>query len=375
MKGKVNFNGFKRFRKVFVITAMIAVLFPWTSAMAAENAQSADAQGDTSPQTITLGFAGDINLSDDWCTMKYMTSNGLDITDCIGSDVIAQTNSYDLFMINNEFTYSTRGSKMKGKAYTFRANLANISMIEALGTDVVLMANNHVYDYGKDAFLDTLDTLSSAGILEVGAGRNISEAMAPVYFDIDGITISYVAASRAEKNIMTPKAGDNSPGILYAYDEAQYLECIKTAKANSDYCVASIHWGTEYSNNADKTQRKLAKEFIDAGADVVIGTHPHVIQGIEYYKDKPIIYSLGNFWFNEKNLYSCLFDVTLEVDSSSLDKKVTLSQVRFTPLKQEGYHTFIQKSSTNRQKCIDFENSISFDATVGSDYIVTNNAS
>ena len=271
-------------------------------------------------------------------------------------------------MLNNEYTYSTRGTKLAGKAYTFRANPSRVSVIQQLGTDVVLMANNHVYDYGKDAFLDTLTTLDSVGIPYVGAGRNMSEAERPIIFTVNGIKIAYVAATRAEKTIYTPEAGKDTPGVLRTYDETHYLNVIRNAKKNADYVVASVHWGTEYSNNADSTQQKLAHEYIDAGADAVIGSHTHVLQGIEYYKNKPIMYSLSNFWFNNKTLNTCVFVITLQPQT---DGSVALSNVKFVPCIQKNLTTTWPTDAASQQKIINFEKGISFCVDIAADGSVT----
>lgn len=315
-------------------------------------------------QILRLGFAGDINFDESWPTMQFLNTQENGISDCIDADIIEYTNELDIFMINNEFTYSDRGTPMEGKAYTFRAKPERVEMLKELGTDIVLLANNHVYDYGKEAFLDTLDVLTEAGIPYVGAGRNIEEACMPVYFEKGEIKIAYVAATRAEKLILTPEAGENTPGVLRAYDKTRYLEVIREAKENADYVVASIHFGTEYSNQAEEYQRTLAKEFIDAGADTVIGSHAHVLQGIEYYEGKPIIYSLGNFWFNEKTLNSCVF----EVDISSKD--ASLKSVRFLPCIQENCMTRIPDEEGQR-KIYDFMEGISFGIKIDNEGNVT----
>ena len=307
--------------------------------------------------TVTLGFAGDLNFSENWCTMQHMNSCPGGFNDCITPAVSDITRSFDIFMVNNEFTYSTRGTPLSGKAYTFRADPSRVKLLDLLGTDIVLLANNHVYDYGPDAFFDTVDTLSSDGIPYVGAGRNSAEAAAPVYFNKNGIRIAYVAATRAEKNIMTPAAGADSPGVLRSYDDTEFLNVIRTAASDSDYVVASIHWGTEYSSNADSTQRRIAHELIDAGADAVIGTHPHVLQGIEYYNDKPIIYSLGNFWFNEKSLYSCIYEIELNQDA-------TLKDVKFIPCIQSHMQTSLPSSDSARISILDYEENISYNAKI-----------
>ena len=338
------------------------------SAATASAPKSTTAPASTASAPITLGFAGDINLSEGWSTTQHLDKCPNGIADCISPNIIALTNSCNLFMLNNEYTYSTRGTKIAGKAYTFRANPSRVSVIQQLGTDVVLMANNHVYDYGKDAFLDTLTTLDSVGIPYVGAGRNMSEAERPIIFTVNGIKIAYVAATRAEKTIYTPEVSKDTPGVLRTYDETHYLNVIRNAKKNADYVVASVHWGTEYSNNADSTQQKLAHEYIDAGADAVIGSHTHVLQGIEYYKNKPIMYSLGNFWFNNKTLNTCVFVITLQPQT---DGSVALSNVKFVPCIQKNLTTTWPTDAASQQKIINFEKGISFCVDIAADGSVT----
>ncbi|MCR4588289.1 MAG: CapA family protein [Lachnospiraceae bacterium] len=251
---------------------------------------------------FTLSFAGDINLDDSQAVMQYFHAQGDDLEKVIDPAYIRLMQSADLMWINNEFTYSTRGSALPGKAYTFRADPENVELLKQMGVDLVGLANNHVYDYGKDALLDTLTTLEEAGIPYGGAGRDLEEASAPVYRKVGDKTIAYVAASRAEKNKMTPQATETSPGILRCYDNTLFLEKIREARENADFVIALVHWGTEYSTQLEEVQLTTGREYIDAGADAVIGAHSHCLQGMEYYKGKPIVYSLGNFWFNGKTL-------------------------------------------------------------------------
>lgn len=266
---------------------------------------------ESEPFTVTLAFAGDINFDDTWSVMANLHSLGDDLEAVIDPAYLDAMRSADLFWINNEFTYSDRGAPLPGKAFTFRSKPENVAFLQEMGVDIAGLANNHIYDYGEEAFLDTLDTLDSAGIPYVGAGHDLTEASAPVYLTADGVTIAYVAASRAEKNIMTPEATADSPGILRCYDNTLFLEAIEEAAENADFVVALPHWGTEYSTELEEPQISGAKAYIDAGADAVIGAHTHCLQGITSYDGKPIVYSLGNFWFNEKTLYTMLYEIRL----------------------------------------------------------------
>ncbi|MCI5612760.1 MAG: CapA family protein [Agathobacter sp.] len=264
------------------------------------------------PLDITLAFAGDLSLADNYVVMDYYHNEaGDDLANCIDSAYIKRMNDADVMWINNEFCYSNQGSPIPGKAYTFCAAPENVNILKELGVDIVGLANNHVYDFGPEAFADTLATLRGAEIAYVGAGADIKEASAPVYVDVDGYKIAYVAATRAEKNIKTPEATETSGGVFRCYDNTDYIEKIKEAKANADYVIALPHWGAEHSTILEAAQTDGAKEYIDAGADAVIGAHTHCLQGMDFYNGKPIIYSLGNFWFDDYTLDTMLLELHL----------------------------------------------------------------
>ena len=117
-----------------------------------------------------------------------------------------------------------------------------MKLLEQMGADLVSLANNHVYDYGPEAMLDTTDLLDEAGIAYVGGGRNIDEAERPAYFIVNGMKIGFVAASNAEKTKYTPAATEDSPGILEAYDTTEFNRVISQASEECDYLIAYIHW-------------------------------------------------------------------------------------------------------------------------------------
>ena len=264
------------------------------------------------PFEVSLGFIGDICLADNYVPMEYLASIGSsDISDGIDRRFIDKMNEVDLMWANNEFVLSDRGEPLEGKAYTFRGATANVSYLKDLGIDIVGLANNHTFDYGEEAFLDPLGTLKGAGSPYVGAGRDFKEASAPMYMTADGVTLAYVAASSAEYTVYTPEAGKNEPGIMWCYDDAKFLDEIRKAASYADFVVALPHWGTEHSTILEPEQIESAHAYIDAGADAVIGAHPHILQGIEYYEGKPIMYSLGNFWFDDYDIDTLLAEVRL----------------------------------------------------------------
>ncbi len=330
---------------------------------------NATKEADTS-YDITLGFAGDVNFDENWSTMAYYKEQGENISHCISQNIIDQMTAMDLMWINNEFTYSSRGTPMSGKAYTFRANPDRVQILKQLGVDIVGLANNHVYDYGEAALLDTFTTLEEAHIPYVGAGRNLTQAMSPVYLKADGKTIAYVAASRAEKNRMTPEATESSPGILRCYDNTLFLQEIQEAAANADYVIALPHWGTEYSYELEEAETTGAKAYIDAGADIVIGAHTHFLQGMEYYKGKPIIYSLGNFWFNEKTLDTMLLKVHIYGKDDTSSGTAEQVEVQVIPAVQKNYVTTEATTSDEKNRIYQFLQSISVNAVLDSDGIL-----
>jgi poly-gamma-glutamate synthesis protein (capsule biosynthesis protein) len=180
-----------------------------------------------------------------------------------------------------------------------------------MGVDVVSLANNHVFDYGSQAFLDTLDTLTAAGIPCAGAGRNLNDAMRARYFLAGGMKLAYIAAAHTESYMYSFPATAEKPGLLPCYEGDALLRAVKDARKRADFVIVYLHWGIEYEPMPEKRQVELAHSLIDSGADAVLGTHPHVLQGLEFYKDKPIAYSLGNFWFNVGWVDSALLEIEL----------------------------------------------------------------
>lgn len=334
-----------------------------------DNISDSAEEEDLNPFSLVLTFAGDINFDENWSTMKYYNSVENGIYDCISPELIQIMRNADIMCLNNEFTYSNGGSPLENKAYTFRANPSRVEILKELGVDIVSLANNHAYDYGEQSLVDTMAVLNQAGIKYVGAGHNIEEAMSPVYFEIQGKTIAYVAASRAEKYRLTPQATEDEPGILLCYDTELFIQTIKEAKQNAEYVIAYVHWGTEYSYELEEVQLITGKEYLDAGADIVIGAHPHCLQGIEYYEGKPIVYSLGNFWFNDKTLDTMLLNV--HVYGDDMEKYVELEII---PAIQTNNTTLIVNEQSERQRIFSFLESISINVEIDDDGFVSEKA-
>lgn len=263
-------------------------------------------------KTIKIDLVGDINLADDWYTMDAATQRG-GVSDCISENAQSELASADISVVNNEFVYEDGETPLAGKTYTFGAATENVKLLKIFSADLVTLANNHVYDYGEEGLISTLDTLDGAEIPYVGAGRNFEEASAIKYFVVKGKKIAFVSATEIEKFAKyTKEATENSPGVIKTIDTSLFCNIIAEAKANADYVVACVHWGIEGKNDFEAEQRRMAEDYVKAGADVVIGGHPHRLQGVEFIEDTPVAYSLGNFWFSTGTIYTTIAQIRID---------------------------------------------------------------
>lgn len=284
------------------------------------------------PGQATLAFAGDVLFDDHYAITGPVRADG-DISKGVLPEVIERMQAADVMMLNNEFAYSNRGIPLEEKQFTFRARPETVAYLNDMGVDIVSLANNHAYDYGPEALTDTLDTLQNAEIPYVGAGRNIDEAKKPVYYIVGDIKIAFVSATQIER-LDTPdtkEATDTSAGVFRCWNGAKLLETVRAAAENSDFVVAYIHWGTENVAELDWAQLKQAPELVDAGADLVIGDHPHCLQPIGVIRGVPVIYSLGNFWFNSKTLDTGMVEVVID--------ETGIVSCQFVPCIQNGCRT------------------------------------
>ena len=325
--------------------------------MSEEEMKKEMAEGKQAFERVTLSFAGDISFAEGYANMVSYHSRGNDIAQCITPDLIARMDSADIMMVNNEFTYSNRGAPLSGKTFTFRAKPEMAENLLKLSVDIVSLANNHVFDYGETALIDTLDTLDHYEIPYVGAGRNLEEAKKIVYMEKGGMKIAFVSATQVERSyVFTKEATDSSAGVLRTFSPETFLEVIRRAEETSDFVVVYVHWGTEGVNQFEGDQQLLGHQYIDAGADLVIGDHPHCLQGVEYYKGVPIFYSLGNYWFNSRTLDTGLVEADICRDG--------LLELRFVPCLQQNCRTSLVTDSAQQQRVFRFLESISANASV-----------
>lgn len=275
----------------------------------AEESSKEETDHSETKEDITLLFAGDLYLTEQ-LQEKY-SKNG--ISAAAGSALLSVTKGADIFMLNQEFPFGTTG-EAADKQYTFRVNPKYVSVLPELGVDIVTLANNHMLDFGRGPLTETLQTLDETGILHVGAGENLAEASALQTIEAGGRTIGFLGATRViPENSWTATSGNS--GLFTTYDATKLLTEIREAKQSCDYVVAFVHWGIERNTMPEDYQKSLAYQYIDAGADAVIGAHPHVLQGIEFYNGKPIFYSLGNFIFANRSYETMMAELTLTGDS------------------------------------------------------------
>jgi poly-gamma-glutamate synthesis protein (capsule biosynthesis protein) len=306
-----------------------------------------------SDETV-ISFTGDFNLADEWCTTTYMESRPDGIYDCISQNLLEAMQDSDILLMNNEFVYSDKGTPVAGKDYTFRARPEMADLLNVFGADGVSLANNHVYDYGEEALKDTFTILQEKGIPYVGAGNNLAEASGILYYVANGQKIAIVSATEIERtSSYTREATDGSAGVLKTLDPAKFLQVIQQAKATSDYVIAVVHWGGEGNLYPDSGQQRLARLFAEAGADAIIGGHPHRLQGTWYVGDVPVAYSLGNFWFSDATLYTTLAQVVIT--------KADGIRLRYLPCVQENLTTRLLTDAEEKNEFYQYLASISGD--------------
>ncbi|MFR2778666.1 MAG: CapA family protein [Intestinibacter bartlettii] len=205
------------------------------------------------------------------------------------SDYVA--GNLECVLLDNASDYEKNDKEIHINAETKTANV-----LKENGFTLVSLANNHLADFKAKGVVNTLDTLDKVGLKHVGAGRNLTEAAEYDIQEINGVKIATIAVSD-----IIPKdfaARDSKAGILTT-KTLKYYQAVKDASEKADLVIANIHWGVEYGMTETEAQQQLARNLINWGVDVVIGSHPHVLQPVEKYGDGIIFYSMGNFVFDQ----------------------------------------------------------------------------
>lgn len=239
-------------------------------------------------EPLKLIFAGDVMLDDG---PGRVIASGRDPL----APFAALLADADYRIGNLECPIATTGTALGNKIYTFRADPRVLSVLKGR-FDAMSVANNHSGDYGKDAFVETLAHLDAAGIRHFGGGKNLSEAHAPLWIEAKGLRVAVLGYNEFKPRSF--EAGASHPGVAWSEDSQVIADIRAAHKAGADLVIPFMHWGWEREPEPGPRQRDLARRMIDAGADIVVGGHPHVTQGAEMYRGRPIIYSLGNFVFD-----------------------------------------------------------------------------
>ena len=262
---------------------------------------------ETAP-TATVTFGGDVTLGfhvDEYTDTLMSKGVPADEAWVWGFARVREvTKKADLFVVNLECPFTTSSDKI-AKNFNFRARPQQVASLLSAGVDVVSLANNHLMDFNAAGLFDTVSTLDMHGIAHFGAGRSLAEARAPAVVTKNGIRFAFLGYFfLGERNIEPPEviATESTPGVAGHFKELSAIksyvtEDIRAAKKVADHVIVFFHWGREGRGQTEPYQVELGHHAIDSGASAVVGSHPHVLQGIEVYNGATIAYSLGNFVF------------------------------------------------------------------------------
>ncbi|MBP6925877.1 MAG: CapA family protein [Candidatus Pacebacteria bacterium] len=249
---------------------------------------------DKTPEQYRVLLVGDIMLDRGVKSKVYQYGGDYAF---LFNDITDVLSSADITFGNLEGSVSDVGADT-GKPYSFRFEPKIVDALAGAGFDVVALANNHTFDWGHESLCASVSHLDRVGIFGSGAGCDTARAEQPFIKELsDGTMIGFLSFTEFYKG---GYATEDRAGLA-RYTEENMLQRIADLKTNgTDVVFVSIHWGTEYHTRSNEMQQELGRKFIEAGADVVVGHHPHVAQEIEKYQDGWIIYSLGNFIFDQK---------------------------------------------------------------------------
>lgn len=279
---------------------------------------------------ITISFVGDFYASDQM-QQNYEKSGVLGVVSRKVLDTFRQS---DLMVINHEYCATDLDDSYKAdfQRWIIRAPQSNEHFLTEMGVDLAMVSNNHMFDYSRQGFEDTLRGLNERGIKYVGAGFDYEDAAEPRILRASNKSVAFLASNDVITRVDWIAEGDKS-GMngLYMWSSTytEMIERIKEAKRSNDLVVVMLHFGIEKSNAKNDNQTMFAHACIDAGADIIIGSHPHVLQGIEYYNNGLIFYSLGNFLFSNYQSDTMMVTITLKQDNTYTAKILPCSSYMY----------------------------------------------
>jgi hypothetical protein len=263
-----------------------------TSERPTTTAQRAGATREPTGEPVTLAFGGDVHF--EGAIESRLAANPATTLGPIAG-VLRRA---DLAVVNLETAITERGTPAP-KDFTFRAPPPALAALKEAGVDVASMANNHGLDFGTVGLRDSLAAAKAAKFPVIGVGRNADEAYRAHLVTIKGQRIAVIGATQVlDSNLAAAwTAGDGKPGMASAYEEARLLAAVRAARQSADTVVVDLHWGRELVNCPIDRQRALAPKLVAAGADVVVGSHAHILLGGGYLRGAYVHYGLGNFVF------------------------------------------------------------------------------
>ena len=250
--------------------------------------------------SVTLAFAGDVHFEGGVAAL-------LDRRDATLGPMASALRSADVAVVNLESALTSGGSPAPkeledpSRRYWFRSPPSALALLQRSGVDAVSLANNHGADYGDAGLRDTLRVARNSPVAVIGVGGNPDQAFRPYQTSVDGVEVAVLAAdaSPLESNASIWDVEHGGPGLATARDSTRMLAAVRAANASSDVVAVYLHWGAENQRCPTAEQRKLAQSLADAGADVVVGTHAHVLLGAGMLNDTYVSYGLGNFlWYH-----------------------------------------------------------------------------
>lgn len=246
-------------------------------------------------RTLTLAFGGDVHFADQVGALLNRPASSL-------ASLRPRLGSADLSMVNLETAITGRGTPAP-KTYHFRTTTTALTALQAAGVDVVTMANNHAVDYGATGLQDTLAAQRAGKLPVVGIGPDAARAYAPAMFTVRGTRVAMFGASQVNDwTLQNWTATASRPGIASSLPGSPLLTAVRGARSRADLVVVFLHWGTEGLTCPDALQERTAKALAAAGADIVIGSHAHRVQGAGWMGGTFVAYGLGNFvWYNSSS--------------------------------------------------------------------------
>ena len=268
---------------------------------------------------VTMAFTGDIYLSDK--LYGYYAESG--VTGFLSQKLAEIFSNTDLMICDHEYASTDLPDSYKDtrQLYNFKSPTYYEAIWKDLGVDIVTLANNHTMDYGRQSLLDTMAALDAQGIAYVGAGKNLEEAKSAEIRYVNGKKIAILGSSRFIPDVDW-YAQANKPGIMTTYESTDRFSMMKEEitrlkeEEKCDIVAVFVHFGKEKSYDILENQKIIAHGYVDAGADFVIGSHAHNLQGIEIYKGAPIYYNLGNFLFGNYEVDTMLVNIKINEDNS-----------------------------------------------------------